>query len=192
MKSTPTYTFCSTHRVKGLVCALERHISYGQHSSPTAVHACHNSLLWFIERVELLTPDPIRTQQYFFLHLELAFKMPAQRPNFRLEQKYLTAVWKGKGEGNYRGSWWTAVQLLMTVGRKCWRSCSFWFQGEGNIKERNTLPKGNEDIKRQRKNKTCVICGFLSLSFSFSTFSPFSLSFFHHVEKLNTLCLTSF
>lgn len=64
-----------------------------------AVSTCHNSLLWFIERVELLTSDPIQTQQYFLMHLEQAPYMPAQRLNFHLDQKYLTPIWKGKGNG---------------------------------------------------------------------------------------------
>lgn len=115
-----------------------------------AVNACQNSLLWFIERVELLTPDPIQTQ-CFVMHLELALNMPAQGLKFHLDHKYLTPIWKGKEKENYICSERAAVHLLMIrSGNNYGETVPFHF-GAKTERSATHCPRRDEDMKRQRK-----------------------------------------
>lgn len=131
----------------------------------THLFSCHNSLLWFIERVELLTSDPIQTQQYFLIHLERALYVPAQGLNFHLDQKYLTPIWKGKGEGKL----YLYLVSSVTIDDSEWEShegaASFQFGDETKSGGMGGAC-GRRKYEKTEKNRTFT--WFVASTFSFS------------------------
>lgn len=142
--------------------------------SVIAVNACHNSLPWFIERVELLTPDPIQTQQYFLIHLEQSLYVPAQGLSFHLDQKYLAPIWKGKGKGKL---YIQVVSINASIddfegGIAARGAVPFHFGGKGD------RPEGMKIWRDRGKHDLCDLWLPLSLSRSFTLLQSYRIIFF--------------
>lgn len=117
---------------------------------PTLLHsviagnACHNSLLWFIERVELLTPGPIQSRHYFLMHLEWAlFSLlaPGGKLSFGPEMPHC-CMKGGKGKENYRSQTEVWNSTEGSEQEFLLKDLFLFILGYNTWGKSNTLPKG--------------------------------------------------